>query len=306
MTVILIDGPEKAGKSTVIAAIERRFAGVEVRRWGPVSPDDRVYSAPMAEDLEKPGIVVWDRGWPSEYVYGTLLNRDRRLTNDPWLGEWLHGRALQTAGVRCILLGPDPETLTKHRNETDLPVPPAVERQMYQEYGFRFGYVTIDNQHTPWEATKCANMLVGMAYAADTRARNEGVKPPWYAGPADAKVVFVGEHMGNKRTVRGAWLPLSSRLTTMLGRDLEDDAFKCGWTNAADCPPQALRNRELIVACGDTAAKWVEFHVQPRRWIRIDHPAYIYRWKDGSRGQEIMGKRLTAHRKTLDNIRQEA
>src|SRR3989304_2111146 len=105
MSVIVFDGPEKAGKSTIIEALRQYakstkfFDRVYVRHWGPVSPDDRVYAHELSQDSTCFNeLVIWDRCWPSEYVYGNLLGRSRRGTGDPWLLEWLHGRAVQSNG----------------------------------------------------------------------------------------------------------------------------------------------------------------------------------------------------------------
>jgi len=54
--ILIIDGPEKAGKSTIIAHLRELSQEiglkVEVRAWGPVYPDDRIYTPKLQQDVE--------------------------------------------------------------------------------------------------------------------------------------------------------------------------------------------------------------------------------------------------------------
>ena len=106
MSIFVFDGPEKAGKSTLIDAFVKQAypsGKFTLHRWGPVAPDDRVYAPVLRDDLVvKRSPAIWDRSWVSEHVYASLLGRDRRLRGDPWLGEWLHGRAVYTDGIGII------------------------------------------------------------------------------------------------------------------------------------------------------------------------------------------------------------
>lgn len=270
--IILIDGPEKAGKSTLIAELAKVLdKNLQVRRWGPVSPDDRVYSEPLREDYQSKTWNIWDRGWPSEHVYGMLLGRDRRLAVDPWLGEWLHGRAVQTSGLRVILL---PELLAQvdnRRDETDLPVDVFAEKTAYFEYARRFGYLTLINDYTEVGLQYNVNQIISRL------SKTQTLTPPAYAGPIDARVVFVGEKLNDKacRSMPGSWLPFSSRLTTELGRRLGDKAFKCGWTNVGDVTQEFLADR-YVVACGESAVRWLS-GIGIVRMV-VPHPAWLYRY----------------------------
>ena len=297
MPVIYLDGPEKAGKSTIAWTILRKYGG-RIRAWGPVKPDDRVYAEPLLDDISSTELIVWDRAWVAEHVYAALLGRDRRLADDPWLGEWLYGRALRTAGYHCIILGPNIATLRTLRDGTDLPVDPADERRTYQAYGKQQHVQCYVNQHTVEGAELVADAAVDAATGAYNLAKRMWLLPPVYAGPTLAPVVFVGEGPGGSASMPGSGLPFTSRLTTMLGRDLGEFANRCGWCNASDVPAQSLRGRRLIVACGKAAEKWVRYNVDPKRMITVDHPAFAYRW---GRAQE----RLPAYREVLDAIRKE-
>jgi hypothetical protein len=230
-------------------------------------------------------------------VYAKLLDRDRRLKDDPWLGEWLFGRAVRTAGYACIILGPDAGVLAKHRDQSDLPVDPVSERISYYLYAKDWHVQAYVNQHTEEGAELVADRAVDAARSTYDLAKGLGLLPPTYAGPPLAPVVFVGEGPGGRK-FPGNGLPFTSLLTSRLGRDLGEFANRCGWCNVSDVPAQALRNRQLIVACGKVAEKWVQYHVNPTRMLSIEHPAFAYRWGKAQ-------SRLPAYRETLERIRKE-
>lgn len=294
MPVIIIDGPEKAGKTTLINELVKELLerGIPAERvhWGPVSPDDRVYSVvlePQCQDLGK--VWVWDRGWPSEHVYGRLLGRDRRLSNDPWLGEWLHGRAVQVSGVRVILAGPHSSILERLRDDADLPVVPTLERQAYIEYGRRFGWTVLhDTTHTRESVRQSIDTILAELFSKETYAYKRW-SPPNFAGPLNAEVVVVGEKLSDKHTA-GGWLPFTSYFTTLFGREFGDDAFKVLWTNASTYDPQLLRDKEVIIACGRIATDWCRREIKggsSQKIVNIPHPSYLYRFNNEKARQQL-------------------
>lgn len=268
--IILIDGPEKAGKSTLIKALVSEL-GARVRPWGPISPDDRVYTPFLKEDALTEDWVIWDRGWPSEHVYGKLLGRDRRLANDPFLGEWLHGRTVQTRGVRCMLVPWDYSETARRTDDTDLKVDRFEECYSFAKYAETYGYLRLTNFYNDQSLETNTKIVV-----AETKKPRRLI-PPAYAGPQDAEVVFVGEARNDdaKHPIPGAWLPFTSKLTMELGRRLGNKAFQYGWTNVGDVPLNFLSDK-LVIACGEQAEKWLRgtgiTHVV------IPHPAWMYRF----------------------------
>jgi hypothetical protein len=274
MTVIVVDGPEKAGKTTLIRAIDRHLDGARVllRAWGPVKSDVE-YLEPLKFAVSYPGVAVWDRSWASEHVYGLLLDRvDHRLAGDPWLGEWLYGRAVQACGLR-VMVTTDPALLRERRNATDLPVDPAIERFAFQQYADQHGWSTYDM--TQWSVAEVAKDVVQRAVAVAMRGTS---RPPVYCGPPGAPVVVVGEARNLGATAPGAWLPFTSRLTTLAGRALGENAYRVGWTNAEDVPPVAVRGAVGLVACGEHADQWCRYHVGHKNVLSVPHPASLYRF----------------------------
>ena len=287
--IILVDGPEKAGKSTLIEELQLRLTAT-VRRWGPVSPDDRVYAEPLLADARADHWVIWDRGWPSEHVYGKLLKRNRRLTDDPFLGEWLYGRAVQSRGLRVMLFPDKIVELDARRDATDLPVSAYDEFLAYKWYAQTYGYTTLTNDYT--RIGLLHNIALIMADAKNLGANKwmNLIGPPTYAGPLDADIVFVGEKMGTAKGIPGAFLPFTSQLTTVVGRKLKHKALKFGWTNVGDVPEEFFEGR-VAVACGVVADGWLSKMGCPR--ITIPHPAWLYRYEN----------RLTwARRETTDKL----
>lgn len=288
MPVIIIDGPEKAGKSTTVEALRKAllkdYPDITVLKWGPVTPDDRVY----AQALEvyttlNESLAIFDRGWPSEYVYGKLLNRKtHRMWNDPWIGAWLHDRAVQANGLRVMMLGQNVRTLKSLRNKSDLDVDPEDEIKLYEEYADRFGWLSlVGYNYTEAALNKNVRYIISN-FKKELKTKNTNSYkplPPSWAGPQNADVVFVGQ-IRSENPLKGGWLPFASRMTTEFGRVFGDKAIEYAWTNAHDCPPSYISDRKVIVACGNTAQTWVRHYVMPKGTvINVPHPSYLYRYK---------------------------
>jgi hypothetical protein len=283
--IVVVDGPEKSGKSTMIADLVKTLShdGVEtrVRKWGKVFPDDRVYLGPLSEDIDDVETVsIWDRSWASEHVYGKLLNRDRRLSHDSWLGEWLYGRAVQAAGVR-VMLTADPEELQARRDDTDLPVEPMTENNFFKYYGTIYGWSV---QSTDYDLVKMRSVVDNIVSELNT-SYHAPSRPPAYAGPRRPRVAFVGEARSTTSPqLIGSWLPFTSRYTTEFARLLSKEAFSCGWTNCHEIAPQNLRDVPIIVSCGKIAESWVRNYVilksSSQVHLSVPHPSWVYRYNN--------------------------
>lgn len=154
MPVILIEGPEKAGKSTLVRALLERIPDAKLRKFtGPMQGDE--YLDAMLEDTRPslfPMVTIWDRGWVSEFVYTWMLERQSKLTAEN--AEYLDILLREAGGIGIILLGPDVETLAKNRDETDLDVDPKAERVYFEAYAMDYtghadpGWLIYRNKHS--------------------------------------------------------------------------------------------------------------------------------------------------------------
>lgn len=263
--IVYIDGPEKAGKTTFRNYLVDR--GYRARHWGPIV-SDLEYLEALKEDVARANEgekIVWDRGWGAEAVYSYLLNRGRRFGNDPWLGEWLYGRAVQASGVKMMLLGPSVNTLLKLRDETDLPVNPVAERTAFAAHGSYFGYLVRENEHTSEYLDYLYASVQYFEKLVDERKKINAVVPN-YCGDPEAKIVFVdtwtrglrGKYRGS---VPGAWLPFTHKRGTRIGRLYGPFSLTCGWVEADNCNPKILKSAKIVVTFGKHAAQWVKYNV---------------------------------------------
>jgi hypothetical protein len=294
--LFVFDGPEKSGKSTIIREIAKIIdiggvASSRIVKWGPVEPDDRVYAEAIktASNFGPHTFVLWDRSWAAEHVYAAMLNRDRRLKDDPWLGEWLHGRAASMLGGSTMVFSPSAEWSIAHRDDTDLQVDPHDERRRF------FDYATVHNWHRlAWKEgdtpTQIAKRWIRGSLHLDAPYAYMLVNVPWYAGPPNAKVVVIGEGRSTHESIPGGWLPFTSTCTTKFARLFGNTALKMGWTNSFDCPPYVLHNRDILITCGDKAYRWTKNFVgtsSSTRIIKLNHPAFVFRWGNNSRAEQM-------------------
>lgn len=295
MTVIVIDGPEKAGKTTLINSLVDSFgrSGIPAERvhWGKVSPDDRAYQFKLMEHTSnKKTVFIWDRCWPSEYVYGSLLNRGHRMENDPWIGEWLHGRAVDVHGSKFMVLGPSAYETNKLRDDSDIRVDPDKERALYAHYAERFGWKIIRNEHTQDSLHGWTDYIRTLHIFRKHPVGNSFRTPDQWCGPTNARVVVIGNTLSDK-VIPGGWTPFSSHFTTKLGREFYDEAFSVAWTNSDTCKIDWLKHCSTVVACGKHAQKWanqIRKEAGLQDIIEIPHPSYLYRF--GSKSESKLNQ----------------
>lgn len=268
--IVTIDGPEKAGKTTLCNLLCWE-TGAKYRHWGPVSSDVE-FLGMLQHDATSDDWYIWDRCWASEHVYASLLNRNRRLANDPWLGEWLYGRAVRTRGVQIMLI-PTVDTTSK-RDNTDLPVNPGEEARAFTAYGHSTGWCMLTNDYTSDSLERNGRAVCQLMRDAKTT-----LMCPGYCGPREPKVVVVGEKRSQgKLRVPGTWLPFTSKLTMQLGRVLGYKAFDYGWTSIKNVPVEFLQDK-TVIACGGVSATWLRKE-GVKSLIYMPNPAWVYRFNN--------------------------
>ena len=248
MAVIVIDGPEKAGKTTLINEIHaslistRQSSCIVRKQSGRALPNESVYLDDLLKDASVSAsvkIVIWDRSWASEYVYGTLLNQNRPMVKDPLSGEWLLGKIVVANGIRLILPGPDPTILSVRRDSTDLSVDPAKEQMLYKSYGKKFGWMELreirDVETTVHNVLRLFYNSIPMYTPL----------PPYYYGKADAGTIVISSKNRDK-IIKEQW---------------QENALKVGWVIAHGCPPQALRHARRLVVYDSKSYLWAKNYI---------------------------------------------
>lgn len=288
--IVILDGPEKAGKSTLASKIVELSRGpARIRKWGPINGEDRLYLYALQDDCSDLNeLVVWDRSYASEAVYCKLLNRPGRLKDDPFYGEWAYGRPSQSVGVRLMVLGPDVPTLRRLRDGTDHDVCPASERRMFFRYAQTYRWRWVVNAHREQYVVELAQRVLSEVDEVRAKALRYGSTPPRYAGPQGPKLLVLGEPRASGPRPRevDSWAPFGSRLTSKLGYDLDVNALTYGWSNVTWCHNQLILDTPLVVACGTNVQRWLLDNVldagaYERKVIPTYHPAWLYRYGDG-------------------------
>ena len=288
--IVIFDGPEKAGKSTLIDGVHRELhrLGIDstVRKWGPVSPDDRVYLPYVKSDAVSDTVVLWDRSWCSEYAYATLLKRDRRLKDDPWLGEWLYGRA---SAIKYMLL---PETVQniQLRDSSDLPVSPLEEIKIFFKYADDYGWHKLYNTYTLSDLSVNIWRVVNDVKNLKDYV-NPFFNPPKCVGLPISPVIFIGEKRNESGSYPGGWLPFTSPNTMKYGRLLGSKAMVYVWTNVGDVDAKEVVKSKIIITCGKKAYRWAN-KIGVNTVIALPHPSWLYRFNS----PEIQMARRTVER----------
>lgn len=147
MPLIVIEGPEKSGKTTLanrtgLYAQERFDLEVRYVHHGVGDSTPEIIMREIAEvvyDTDK--LYIFDRWYLSEYVYSELLDRKRTLDMSfEDFDKFVH-TIVQNVGAYFVI-DTDPEQFGA-LDVTDLPVDPKAERQLYDKLvlGTHWDYV---------------------------------------------------------------------------------------------------------------------------------------------------------------------
>lgn len=138
--IIVVDGPEKVGKSTFIAKLveQAETTGLHVIQGHmkrPYPADQNVYKPLVQLGIRSDTFVILDRSWISEIVYNILLEREN---NFAWTeGHRRFGQYVDIFGMQIILVE-EVEILEQRRDATDHPIEPKIEREQFLTYGHTF------------------------------------------------------------------------------------------------------------------------------------------------------------------------
>lgn len=235
----VFDGPEKAGKTTLINNLKESIElqaperKVEIVKWGKISPDDRVYSNPILQALtqmteDKNVDFIWDRSWASEAVYGYGLGRDRRLSNNWKLGEFLHSRPVSTNGLLFIVLPLYKQSLINRRDETDLPIDPNVEFDFFKTYAETFRWKILQNNYDINSTYRNIRIIQNLTKEFNKKNKNLSFLNHGYLGKQDAKIVVNCPE--TKEWIPGSWGPGSDEKGFEFYKMMFPKSIDFGWS----------------------------------------------------------------------------
>ena len=194
---IIVEGPEKAGKTTLIDLVLKGFKPEQSKKIHIHQPerdepggigDGFGYLYRFSSNLDSPKITVWDRGWLSENVYGNLLDDDRHLAKDPFKTEWFYGRAMEGRGGKFVLLPSNVEQLEQRRDATDYPVNPGAEYSAFKRYGDYWGYNILHNAYDSKSLIDNMLQVRRSAYVGIHKSKSSQ-----YIGSRTPSLTFVGD-----------------------------------------------------------------------------------------------------------------
>lgn len=191
--LILIEGMEKAGKSTLVAELGEllepsRTDFFHTKRDSAHRKNGRGYLPHIITAIDSiHKVQIWDRAWISEAIYGRIFNEEREATNDVFYNEWVYGRLTMGRGARVILFPEVVEDAEKRRTESDVKIAAKIEAEMFLKYGKKWGYNFMNNDYT--ERTLEFN---SKAILMEAMRPQHHIHTSKYIGPTNPSLVFVG------------------------------------------------------------------------------------------------------------------
>jgi hypothetical protein len=253
--IISIEGPEKAGKSTLVKLAMAGFEKDRSRFVKCSGRDDNSgfgYMADFAEGLDSRNYHFWDRAWIGEYVYGTLLKDGRLFADDPFMCEWFYGRALNGRGGKFVLLPDSFDSLPALRDETDLDVDPYYEAGLFREYAQAWGYEILRNNYDELRLMENAKAVRKSAFVGIHKCSARH-----YVGPLAPTFTFVGNSLDQ---FRGGNFPFFNMWSAEYFRGYGDRAInEFGYASLDAVAGPTRRNNphlfERMIAVGPEAAR---------------------------------------------------
>ena len=283
---LYIDGVDKAGKDTLIDLLVKKLQesdspiGVKiVRSWGVLKSSvncDQVYGQFLNQyvkdgSLSDPNqLVIFNRGWVSNHIYAKVTpdwhnQYRRRLRSDPWLGEWLYGRALQSCGMGVIMTGSngednDVEILGGRWTKNDPPkhiIPDLI--QAFRDYANEYmpNYILID-KYSLEDLEKQAEIIRLQLLNCNEQLLKFKDFPNRTGNPYNTDMVVRSDKSRNG-SVPGGFLPWSSPREIQYARGWGAKAFNnTTWGIATRFDPSIYAH----------VKRWFSTDLSVRKWLQ--------------------------------------
>lgn len=243
--IVVIDGPNKSGKSLLIEELVVQLDKLEyspkVRHWGPLKTDDREYTDALIEDSVYNGVVIWDRSWVCEHVYGTMLDRKRRLVTNPWLGEFLHTRGVRQKGL-CFIVMPARAGLNidlLDKTDAKYSDNPYWERELFFNYADRFKWHKLFNRFERPAINEMVNLIEDEIVYFDVNRYK-------------SNTAFVID--SDEEYMPGGWLPGSSVEYAKYAQMFSYGALISTWMHKSEVSNYDMEKFDMIVSPSETIA----------------------------------------------------
>jgi hypothetical protein len=277
--IVMITGPEKVGKTTLAREVVRqsRRLGVHAVHAAFRRPDQLNPTAYL--DMVKMGarsdtLVVMDRGWPDEMVYGDLLRREPAIKSEAW-AEWCLGAPMRTAGMGIVLA---PPRRRAQLEDNDLQIEYEDERRRFVSYGLKWGYSVIPAMDVDTEVL--AEWVIEYSDVLRNRmAVRKGAELPEYVGSTTPRVVLIAETRNTKSREQLAWAAMTTRYFQELAEAIGNTAVSR--TNSDMLGNQHVRasidTADVVLAFGRVAEKKLR-NAGVKNVRPMGHPSYVFRW----------------------------
>lgn len=280
MGFCVIDGPERAGKSTLITELAKRVPKSEIRSWQGPALDQRntrfLHALKTDYTSHAAGaFVIWDRSWLSHSVYGMLMQSEMNETvRFPALGDWFYGRAVDTLGAKFVLLPSDPAELKERKRDRKAPDDARVhykfEYTAYVHLAKLLGWNILLNDYTPESLERNVQTILDLTAGRRSHRLEE------YVCPQKARVVFVMERPKETPIAQNAeWLPFSQKEGLAFLNMLGTKSLECGWAYCHRLPPQTLRTAPILVTFGDLPAIWCRSYVGHQKVVSLPKLSHV-------------------------------
>lgn len=159
MPLVIFDGPEAAGKSTLISALMEEWGDKSiVRSWGPRN-SWLEYCQPLYDDLQycednPQWLICWSRSWASRHVYNKMLVQGQLVP--PEVTKELENIVIRSGGMLVLVVSPVATLLARRLarleeggHKPDHPLDPDKELKEFQLYTRNRKWKTLVGTYDP-------------------------------------------------------------------------------------------------------------------------------------------------------------
>lgn len=294
--LIIVEGPDLAGKTTLVKKLARELSSAQVLHRGPPTqhvlleyePDIERYSAKADEH------IICDRWHIGELIYGPLMRGSAQLT-EPMRRHI--SMLLASRGAFTVYITPsDIELKRRYLAQGDDFV--NLEQLLTVAQAYRHMPYPSQDTYVRRVAPPDPDYVISGATIAEVHAPDRIVDT--YVGPANPRYLLLGEKVNHPTETRHttAFVPYANTSGHFLLSALPVETWlHTGLMNACEVPPALLRQQCMslgfprIVTLGVRAHDAAEAAMLPHE--RVDHPQYVRRFKHRTMlqyGEEIARK----------------